>query len=123
MSSALAAKRQATAWLIAENPNEIAITRREFVQNADGGRTEQTTVLPAFQGRLVPTGRQAASMRWDEAGKMYLFNWTLVAPWTADVKLGDTFAVRGRLYRVERITERRYRGEVYSIHAGLEEVS
>ena len=122
MTGVLAAKRQATAWLIAENPAEIIVTRREFVQSADGGRTEQVTVLSAFQGRLVPTGRQGASVRWDEAGKMHLFDWSLVAPWSADVEVGDTFLANNRNFRVLRVVQRKYTGEVYSVHAELEEV-
>lgn len=123
MNTFLTAMRQATQRLIDENPVSIVVRRQESIPDAAGGSTLMLSALTPFHGRIVPVGRRAASVRWDEAGKMHLFDWSLVAPWSADVEVGDTFLADKRSFRVLRVIQREYTGEVYSIHADLEEVS
>ena len=123
MNAFLTARRQATQRLIDENPVSIVVRRQESIPDAAGGSTLMLSALTPFHGRIVPVGRRAASVRWDEAGKMHLFDWTLIAPWDADVRLGDTFSVRGQNFRVDRVVHSRFGGEIYAVHAMLEEVS
>ena len=123
MTAVLTAQRQATQRLIDENPVSIVIRREEFVQAATGGRVAQSTTLPSFQGRIVPTKRQLAT-RQDEAGRLRLSHWTLIAPWSADIRAEtDTFTALGRNFRVTGVIQRRLAGEIYTVHASLEEVS
>ncbi|HHY95088.1 MAG TPA: hypothetical protein GX513_08780, partial [Firmicutes bacterium] len=77
-------------------------------------------------GRLVPS-RSRTFGRQTEAGLVQLAPWLLLAPWDADVRAGsdveDTFTVGGRRYRVVSMIRRAWLGEVYGLHAELEEVS
>lgn len=119
------AQRHATARCINENPLGVVITRRTFVQHADGGRAEQTSVLPAFTGRLVPRKRVPRFVQ-DEAGLRQTSELLLLAPHTADVRAGtevlDSFTANGKQYRITEVVPRSYRGQVYSVHVHVEEM-
>jgi len=128
VSNVLQALRKATEQNIAENPVTVVIRRKVYVQNASGGRTEQTRALPPFQGRLVTT-KQLPRVYQPEAGMhQAVSGWALIAPHDADLRWGsdvvDEFKlVDGRSYRVVRVIPRGYNGEIYAVHALLEEVA
>jgi len=126
--SALKALRDATARSIQENPIEIAIHRVEYVDDGAGGRVSQENDLPAFVGRLAPSGQSHRhDQSQNEAGIIQTADWMLIAPWDADIRHGsnveDTFTVEERKYRVMRVIPRKWKGNVYAIHALVEEVS
>lgn len=124
---ALKALRDSTARSIQENPVEITIHRIEFVDDGAGGRMSQESVLSAFTGRLVPFRQSRQNNSQNEAGQLQAAGWILIAPWDATLKHGsdieDTFAVDGRTYRVVRVIQRMWQGEIYAVHAVVEEVS
>lgn len=120
------ALRDATVRAIAENPIQVVIHRVEYQDDGAGGRIKFEVDLPAFTGRLVPSRSRSFGYQ-TEAGLVQLAPWVLLAPWDADLRAGsdveDTFAAGGRRYRVVRVIPRAWRGEVYTLHAELEEVS
>jgi len=118
----LKALREAHARAIAENPVDIVIHRVEVVDDGAGGHIKEETDLPPFVGRVVPS-RTQPRLNVTEAGQLRTFDWLLLAPHDADVKVGDTFTVREQTFRVARVIERRLGGEVFSVQADLEEVS
>jgi len=124
---ALEALRDATTRMIAENPLQVAIHRVEYADDGAGGRSpSQETDLPAFTGRLVPSRRQSDRSFQNEAGLRQESKWLLMTPWDADIKSGtsvtDTFTAKGILYKVTKVIPREYRGELFAIHAEVEEV-
>jgi hypothetical protein len=121
MSAVLIARRLATERLIGENPVSIVIHREVTVPDLAGGNRLASSTTPPIHGRIVPTKRQMV-MRQDEAGIARFFAWTLIAPWAADLKVGDTFFAQGQNFRVERVVWRSLAGEIYAVHAVLEEV-
>lgn len=118
----LKALRDAHARAIAEDPVDIAIHRVEVVDDGAGGNLRQETDLPPFVGRVVPS-RTQPRLNVTEAGQLRTFDWLLLAPHDADVKVGDTFTVREQTFRVARVIERRLGGEVFAVQGYLEEVS
>lgn len=120
------ALRDVTARMIAENPVQVVVHRVEYLDDGAGGRVKLESDLPAFAGRLVPS-RSRAFGRQTEAGLAQLAPWVLLAPWDADLQSGsdveDTFTVGSRCYRIIRVTRRAWQGEVYALHAELEEIS
>jgi hypothetical protein len=118
--------RDATVLLIAENPISITVRRVELKDDGAGGRYKEESDLASFAGRLVPSKQQVQKHQ-NEAGEIQFAGWMLIAPWDADVKAGsdmeDTFIADNQKYRVERVIQRRYQGDVYAVHAVLEEVS
>ena len=123
MNTFLTAMRQATQRLIDENPVSIVVRRQESIPDAAGGSTLMLSALTPFHGRIVPTKRQSAALHRDEAGKIHLSNWTLLACWNVDVRVGDICSTGDRNFRVDRVVQRRFGGEIYAVHAMLEEVS
>lgn len=117
--------RDGTVKLISENPTTITIHRTEYKDDGAGGRYKDERDLPSFVGRLVPS-KQQVQKRQNEAGEMQSSGWTLIAPWDADIRAGsdveDAFLVKGKLYRVTRAIKRAYQGEVYAVHAAVEEL-
>ncbi len=120
------ALRDATTRAIAENPVQVAIRRVEYADDGAGGRVKAEADVPVFAGRLVPSRFRGLS-RQNEAGTVQLAPWVLLAPWNADVRAGsdvqDTFEAGGKRYRIVRVIRRAWQGEVYALHAELEEVS
>lgn len=119
--SALEALRNAHARAIAEDPVEIVLHRVEVVDDGAGGNAKQEIDLPPFTGRLVPSRTQPRVVV-SEAGRASTFDWMLLAPHDADVRVGDTFTVNGRTFRVARVIDRRLGGEPFAVQAYLEEV-
>lgn len=125
LSKNIEVQRSATKMIIAENPVEITIVRKIYVNLPDGGREEQARTLPPFAGRIVPSKQQVSKSR-SEAGETQTSNWILISPWDTDIKsdssVVDTFQAIGKTFRVTRVIPRRLRGLVCSTHAILEEV-
>ncbi|MEX0975041.1 MAG: hypothetical protein WD024_06835 [Bacillota bacterium] len=125
MRAVLEDLRKSTEILIAENPVQVAVHRVQSVDNGAGGRTPQPSDLPAFTGRLVASRRYQRVQ--DEAAVARVAEFALLAPYNADLKDGsnveDTFTAGGKAYRVTRVIPRKWDGQVYSVHALLEEVS
>jgi len=119
--STLQALRDAHARAIAENPVDIVIHRVEVVDDGAGGHSKQETDLPPFVGRVVPS-RTQLRMSVTEAGQLQTFDWLLLAPHDADVRVGDTFTAHGKVFRIKRVIDRRLAGEVFAVHAYAEEV-
>jgi len=119
--STLKALRDAHGRLIAENPTEIKVTRTTYTRKSTGGRSKQETVLPAFTGRLVPRNLQPEATQ-TEAGAQRVFDWTLLAPYDADLQVADRLEADGRTFRVVRVIERKLGGKVFAKQATLEEV-
>lgn len=122
----IAALRDATARAIAENPIVVAVHRVEYADDGAGGRVKLESDLPAFTGRLLPSWFRGLS-RQNEAGTVQLAPWVLLAPWNADLQAGsnvqDTFEAGGKRYRIVRVIPRAWQGQVYALHAELEEIS
>jgi hypothetical protein len=125
MRSVLEDLRACTKALIAQNPTQIAVCRIARTDDGAGGWKSQKSDLPPFTGRLVAS-RRHAQVR-DEAATLNIAEWVLIAPHDADLRHGanveDTFEVAGKKHKVERVIPRKWRGETYSVHAILEEVS
>jgi len=119
--STLKALRDAHARAIAEDPVEITIHRVELVDDGAGGHIKQETDLPPFTGRVVPSRTQPRVVV-TEAGRFATYDWLLLAPHDADVRVGDTFTADGRAFRVARVIDRRLGGEPFAVQAYLEEV-
>lgn len=117
--------RRANQQLIDENPLAVVIQREEFVQALDGGRVSRVQTFPPFWGRLVPS-KQQTGVSQTESGEIQRSAWVLIAPWDADIRAGsgvtDTFQGYGRNFRVVRVIPRRYREQLYAIHASIEEM-
>lgn len=120
--STLKALRDAHARAIAEDPVEITIHRVELVDDGAGGHIKQETDLPPFTGRVVPSRTQPRAVV-TEAGPLSTFDWLLLAPHDVDIRVGDTFVAREKTFRVRRVVDRRLAGEVFAVHAYLEEVA
>jgi hypothetical protein len=120
------ALRDIAIRLIAENPIQVSIHRVEYVDDGAGGRIKQESDLPAFVGRVVPSRQGQGQNYQNEAGGLLVSDWLLIAPWDADLRAGsgitDSFATGSHTYRVTRVMPRGYHGELYAIHAILEEV-
>ena len=125
--NALQALMDATIRTINEHPAEITIHRLEYQNDDSGGRDTQESDLAPFTARLVPSRQDRQIRLQDEAGKMQLSGWILIAPWDADIKHGsnveDAFTAAGVKYRVLRVIPRKINGDTYAIHAVVEEVS
>lgn len=125
--NALQALRDATIRAIQEHPAEITIHRIEYQNDGSGGRDTQESDLAPFTARLVPSRQDRQIRLQDEAGKMQLSGWILIAPWDADIRhdsnVEDTFIVAGINYRVLRVIPRKINGAIYAKHAVVEEVS
>jgi len=119
--STLQALRDAHTRAIAENPVDIAIHRVEVVDDGAGGNLRQEIDLPPFVGRVVPS-RIQPRLNVTEAGQLRTFDWLLLAPHDADVRVGDTFTAHGKVFRIKRVIDRRLAGEVFAVHAYAEEV-
>ena len=121
--------RADTARLIAENPVEVCIHRVTWTDDGAGGRVRGESDPPPVTARLVASQRSAQqvgrSLR--ESGPMTVSAYALIATYDADLRYGsdieDTFALDGKTYKVVRVIPRKWRGETYSLHAVLEEVS
>ena len=124
--NAIQSLRSGTARLISENHITVTIHRVEYKDDGVGGRYKEEKDLPSFIGRLVPL-RQQIQKRQNEAGEIRVIDWMLVALWDANIRAGgdveDTFIVKGKLYRIDKVIERNYKGEVYAIHITAEEMS
>lgn len=122
----LEAMRDATARIIAENPVSITVHRVEMKDDGAGGRYKEESDLASFAGRLAPSKQQQVQKRQNEAGEIQFAGWMLIAPWDVDVKAGsdveDTFLAKGKHYKVIRVMPRAYQGEVYAVHAAVDEV-
>lgn len=119
--STLKALRDAHLRLISENPTQVTVTRATYTRRETGGRAKQETTLPTFTGRLLPRTSPPAD-RQTEAGARTTFAWTLLAPYDADLQVGDQLEADGRTYRVQRVIERQLGVQVYAKQALLEEV-
>jgi len=118
--------RDATTRLISENPVEITVHRVTYIDDGAGGRLKEETDLAPFVGRLVASRRDVRSLA-GEAGAVEVARFLLIAPHTADLRAGsdveDTFEVGGRQYRIRQVIPRAWQGDVYAVHAAVEEVS
>ena len=122
MIAALVARRLAAGRIIDENPADIVLLREEITPDTAGGGVITTRTLPAFRGRITPTTRQIMVSQ-DPSGRLNLSIWTLIAPWDADVRMGDAFQAQGRRFRIGSVVHRRIAGDICAIHAKLEDIS
>lgn len=118
------ALRQATRRSIEENHLEIAITRTQFTEDNAGGRQQHSVTPAPFLGRIVPVKQQVRYDR-NEAGPFIETRWMLIAVHYADMRaepdVVDVFKADGRSFRVARVIPRRLNGELYAVHAMLQE--
>jgi hypothetical protein len=128
--SQLSILRADTARLIDENPVEITVHRVTWVSDGAGGRVKSfDSDLPPVTVRLVASQRsvQQVEQSQSESGLTTVSAHALIAPHDADLRYGsdveDAFALGGKAYKVARVVPRKWRGQVYSVHAVLEEVS
>lgn len=123
--NAVDVQRLANRRLIDENSVSITIRREELVSAPDGGRVLQVSILPPFQARLVPSKVQKRKIQ-DEGGELQTSAWILIAPWNANINAGsgitDTFQAFERNFRISQVTPRKFAGQVYAVHAAVEEM-
>lgn len=113
--------RKAYEWLIRENPVSVTLHRTEKIDDGAGGWIPREFELPSFDGRLIPSRVQMQEQT-NEAGTLRLSAWSLLAPWTADLQVGDTFTANGQTFRIRRVVRRKHGGSDYGLQANLEEM-
>lgn len=121
--------RQGTTRLINENPVQITVHRATWTSDGAGGRLKIESDLASITARLIASQRttRALESTQRESGLMTVAAYALIAPHDANLQHGsdveDQFELGGKVFRVLRVIPRKWRGDTYSVHAVLEEVS
>lgn len=118
----LAMRRKLTEQTIAMNPSTIELIRTGRISDGAGGWTEGPVDVEAQTFRRYlsnATSRDISS----EGGELHIKMWELLGAWDADIKRGDTFEFDGVQHKVVTVNPIRYKSEVVSYQAVVEEVS
>ena len=122
------ALREAVRRVIAENPTEITIQRREKIEQ-DGGFAEQESTAGPFTVRIFQRESSALPQTVSTlAGTAQVdTRWGLIADFEADIRAGSTvvdeFVAFGQRFRIVAVYPHILGGQVISYRADLERVN
>jgi len=114
--------------IINENPAEIQITKREYVDDGSGGKVEVITTAAEFTGRIFSTAVKPAIDIIQSAGIQHRNEYKLLAPFNAEIaeateNVKQTFTVDSITYLITELAIIKYAGSIISQEAILMKVS
>jgi len=114
--------------IINENPAEIQITKREYIDDGSGGKAEVITTAAEFTGRIFSTAVKPAIDIIQPAGIQHRNEYKLLAPFNAEIaeateNVKQTFTVDGITYLITELAIIKYAGSIISKEAILMKVS
>jgi hypothetical protein len=114
--------------IINENPAEIQITKREYVDDGSGGKVEVVTTATKFTGRIFSTAVKPAIDIIQSAGIQHRNEYKLLAPFNAEIaeateNVKQTFTVDSITYLITELAVIKYAASIISKEAILMKVS
>lgn len=110
--------------IIDENPVTIQITKKEYVDDGAGGKTEVITLATEFIGRIFSTAVKPAIDIIQPAGIQHRNEYKLVAAFDAEIEevtenVKQTFTVDDITYLITELAIIKYAGSIISKEAIL----